>query len=141
MSSPQVYGFSITQPLSIILMLRGVCTTRAPCASLMQVVKDAIWTFEQTQALENFCVYTPVRMTVIRLKTGGLWVHAPVAPTDECVHMLKELGGDVEYIILPTFAYEHKAFVGPFSRKFPKAKVRGKALKSLLSIVEGCSSL
>ena len=88
----------------------------------LQVVKDTIWTFEQTQALENFCVYTPVRMTVIRLKTGGLWVHAPVAPTDECVSMLKELG-DVEYIILPTFAYEHKAFVGPFSRKFPKAKV------------------
>ena len=25
--------------------------------------------------------------------------------------------------MLPTFAYEHKAFVGPFSRAFPKAKV------------------
>jgi hypothetical protein len=31
----------------------------------------------------------------------------------------------VEYIVLPTFAYEHKVFVGPFSRRFPKAKVRG----------------
>ena len=29
----------------------------------------------------------------------------------------------MEYIILPTFAYEHKIFVGPFSRRFPKAKV------------------
>jgi len=29
----------------------------------------------------------------------------------------------VEYIVLPTFAYEHKIFVGPFSRKFPKAQV------------------
>jgi len=26
--------------------------------------------------------------------------------------------------VLPTFAYEHKVFVGPFSRRFPKAKVR-----------------
>lgn len=29
----------------------------------------------------------------------------------------------MEYIVLPTFAYEHKIFVGPFSRKYPKAQV------------------
>lgn len=37
--------------------------------------------------------------------------------------LLKELNAPVEYIILPTFAYEHKIFVGPFSRKFPRAQV------------------
>ena len=62
-------------------------------------------------------------MTVIKLASGGLWVHAPIAPTPECLRLLKELDAPVEYIILPTFAYEHKIFVGPFSRKFPKAKV------------------
>ncbi|EOY03592.1 T4P13.26 protein isoform 6 [Theobroma cacao] len=62
-------------------------------------------------------------MTVIKLKSGGLWVHAPIAPTKECIKLLKELGAPVEYIVLPTFAYEHKIFVGPFSRKFPKAQV------------------
>jgi Domain of unknown function (DUF4336) len=36
---------------------------------------------------------------------------------------LKELNAPVEYIILPTFAYEHKIFVGPFSRKFPRAQI------------------
>lgn len=36
---------------------------------------------------------------------------------------MKELGAPVEYIVLPTFAYEHKIFVGPFSRKFPKAQI------------------
>lgn len=82
-----------------------------------------MWVFEQTQALEAFSVFTPVRMTVIKLRSGGLWVHAPVAPTDECVRLIKELGAPVEYIVLPTFAYEHKIFVGPFSRRFPKAKV------------------
>ena len=89
-----------------------------------QVDKD-VWCFEQTQALESFSVYTPVRMTVIRLKSGGLWVHAPVAPTEECIALVKELG-NVEYIVLPTFAYEHKVFVGPFSRRFPNAKVNPK---------------
>lgn len=88
-----------------------------------EVEKGSVWVFEQTQALESFSVYTPVRMTVIKLKSGGLWVHAPVAPTDECLALLKELDGPVEYIVLPTFAYEHKIFVGPFSRKFPSAKV------------------
>lgn len=37
--------------------------------------------------------------------------------------LLKELGAPVEYIVLPTFAYEHKIFVGPFSRKFPRAQL------------------
>ncbi len=87
------------------------------------MVKGTIWTFEQTQALDFFSVYTPVRMTVIKLASGGLWVHAPVAPTDECVRLIRELGAPVEYIVLPTFAYEHKVFVGPFSRRFPSAKV------------------
>jgi hypothetical protein len=45
------------------------------------VVKDQVWVFEQTQAIDFFDVYTPVRMTVIKLSSGGLWVHAPVAPT------------------------------------------------------------
>jgi hypothetical protein len=39
------------------------------------------------------------------------------------LQLIKELGAPVEYIVLPTFAYEHKIFVGPFSRKFPRARV------------------
>jgi hypothetical protein len=39
------------------------------------------------------------------------------------MQLLKELDAPVEYIVLPTFAYEHKIFVGPFSRKFPKAQI------------------
>lgn len=39
------------------------------------------------------------------------------------VQLIKELGAPVEHIVLPTFAYEHKIFLGPFSRKFPRAQV------------------
>ncbi|XP_021297699.1 uncharacterized protein LOC110426731 [Herrania umbratica] len=88
-----------------------------------EAVKGSIWLFEQEQALGFSSVSTNIRMTVIKLKSGGLWVHAPIAPTKECIKLLKELGAPVEYIVLPTFAYEHKIFVGPFSRKFPKAQV------------------
>ncbi|KAG8384646.1 hypothetical protein BUALT_Bualt04G0139500 [Buddleja alternifolia] len=88
-----------------------------------EAVKDSIWLFEQEQALGFSSVSTNIRMTVIKLKSGGLWVHAPIAPTKECIQLVKELNAPVEHIILPTFAYEHKIFVGPFSRKFPKAQV------------------
>ncbi|XP_021905197.1 uncharacterized protein LOC110820113 [Carica papaya] len=88
-----------------------------------EAVKDSIWLFEQEQALGFSSVSTNIRMTVIKLKSGGLWVHAPIAPTKECIQLIKELGAPVEYIVLPTFAYEHKIFVGPFSRKFPNAQI------------------
>ncbi|KAL5739157.1 hypothetical protein ACOSQ2_028337 [Xanthoceras sorbifolium] len=88
-----------------------------------EAVKGCIWLFEQEQALGFSSVSTNIRMTVIKLKSGGLWVHAPIAPTKECIQLVKELGAPVEYIVLPTFAYEHKIFVGPFSRKFPRAQI------------------
>ncbi len=90
-----------------------------------EVVKDRIWTFDQLQGI--FYVVVPIRMTVVRLESGGLLVYAPVAPTKECIRMVQELvaeHGDVKYIILPTISgLEHKVFVGPFARKFPQAQV------------------
>lgn len=90
-----------------------------------EVVPDWIWTFEQYQGI--FYVVVPVRMTVIRLAMGGLWVYAPIAPTAECVRLVRELEakyGKVRYIILPTISgLEHKAFIGPFARQFPTAQL------------------
>lgn len=90
-----------------------------------EIIKDAIWTFEQVQGI--FYVVVPIRMTVIKLEKGGLLVYAPVAPTPECIFLVKELvevHGDVKYIILPTISgLEHKHVVGPFARQFPKAIV------------------
>ena len=50
-----------------------------------EIVKGAMWTFERPQSLGFSNVTTNVRMVVIKLKSGGLWVHAPIAPTKECV--------------------------------------------------------
>jgi Domain of unknown function (DUF4336) len=90
-----------------------------------EVVKDTIWTFDQIQGI--FYVIVPIRMTVVKLEGGGLLVYAPVAPTRECIRLVKELvaeHGDVKYIILPTISgLEHKVFVGPFARCFPNAQV------------------
>jgi hypothetical protein len=90
-----------------------------------EVLKDQIWTFDQYQGV--FYVVVPIRMTVVKLEDGGLLVYAPVAPTPECIRLmreLEELHGEVKYIILPTLSgLEHKVFVGPFSRRFPHASV------------------
>lgn len=90
-----------------------------------EVVKETIWTFDQLQGI--LYVVVPIRMTVVKLEAGGLLVYAPVAPTSECIRLLKELvavHGDVKYIILPTISgLEHKVFVGPFARRFPTAQV------------------
>ena len=84
-----------------------------------------LWTFEQKQGI--LYIHVPIRMTVYRMQTRpGLFVYAPVAPTEECVRLLRELEeqyGEVAYIVLPTVAVEHKYFVGPFSQAFPKAEV------------------
>ncbi len=90
-----------------------------------ELVKDWIWSFEQVQGI--FYVVVPIRMTVVRLEAGGLLVYAPVAPTPECLRLLRELEatyGAVRYIIHPTISgLEHKVFVGPFARQCPQAKV------------------
>lgn len=90
-----------------------------------EVVKDTVWTFDQLQGI--FYVVVPVRMTVVKLQSGGLLVYAPVAPTRECIRLVMELveqHGTVKYIILPTISgIEHKVFVGPFARYFANAQV------------------
>jgi Domain of unknown function (DUF4336) len=95
-------------------------TTHPPRA---QIIKGTMWSFEQPQTLAFSNVAVNVRMTVTKLSTGGLLVYNPIAPTDECVAFVRALGEPVKYILLGTAAYEHKIFVSPFNRKFPKADV------------------
>ncbi len=90
-----------------------------------EVVKDTVWTFEQFQGI--FYVVVPIRMTVVRLHPEGLLVYSPVAPTRQCITLMRELEqcyGPVRYIILSTVTgIEHKVFVGPFARQFRQAQV------------------
>jgi Domain of unknown function (DUF4336) len=90
-----------------------------------EIQKETIWIFDQVLGL--LYVVVPIRMTVVKLSEGRLLVYAPVAPTRECIRLVRELEaqhGQVKYIILPTTSgLEHKVFVGPFSRHFPKATV------------------
>jgi len=82
-----------------------------------------VWAFDQLIGI--FYVHVPIRMTVIEMESGGLFVYAPVAPTKECLALLQPLidaHGPVRYIVLPSVAVEHKVNAGPFARRFPSAE-------------------
>ena len=90
-----------------------------------EIIRDRLWTFDQVQGI--FYVVVPIRMTVIKLAAGGLMVFSPVAPTRECVKLVRELEtehGEVKYVILPTVTgVEHKYFAGPFAQIFKRSQV------------------
>ena len=62
-----------------------------------ELVSGRIWSFEQVQGV--IYVQIPVRMTVVKLESGGLFVYAPIAPTVECfARLVRDLGDQLEAI-------------------------------------------
>lgn len=79
------------------------------------------WAFEQLLTFSN--VTATIRSNVIKLESGGLWVNSPQFPTGELCALLDDLNDPVEHIVLPCNAFEHKAPMKPFTRRYPDAKV------------------
>lgn len=89
-----------------------------------EYIAGELWGLEQVQGL--LYVHVPIRMLVYRLRDGGLLLYGSVAPTGECMRLLRELEaqhGKVKYLVLPTVAVEHKVYVGPLSKQLPSAQV------------------
>ena len=90
-----------------------------------EIIPGKLWLFEQVQGI--FYVVVPIRMTVIKLASGGLMAFSPVAPTRECVRLVQALEaehGPVKYVVLPTVTgVEHKYFAGPFGQTFKQAEI------------------
>ena len=88
-----------------------------------EAVPGKVWTFDQM--LGVFYVHVPIRMTVVAMEQGGLFVYAPVAPTRECLELLQPIidaHGPVKHMVLPSVAPEHKVLAGPFAKNFPGAE-------------------
>jgi hypothetical protein len=90
-----------------------------------ELLADRLWSFEQLQGV--WYVAVPIRMSVLRLRDGGLMLYAPVAPTAEVLQALQALQqrhGPVRSIVLPTTSgLEHKLPVPAMARAFPEATV------------------
>jgi hypothetical protein len=62
----------------------------------------------------------PIRMTVLRLADGGLWLHSPTRHTPALEAALAPLG-PVRHLVAPNTA--HWAHVSPWQKAFPNAKL------------------
>lgn len=85
---------------------------------LQEYIPGELWGLEQKLGL--LYVHVPIRMTVLRLQQGGLLVYGAVAPTQECLKLLRgleETYGAVRFLVLPTVAVEHKSFAGPLAQQ------------------------
>ena len=71
--------------------------------TIRREIGPGVWAFEQLLGI--YYVYVPIRMTVVRMESGGLFVYAPVAPTRECLALLQPLidaHGEVRRIVCPS---------------------------------------
>ena len=89
-----------------------------------ELLAGQLWAFEQLQGV--FAVAVPIRMLAVKLRQG-LLLYAPVAPTPECLELIRELEanhGPVVTIVHPTASgLEHKVAVPAMARAFPGAEL------------------
>lgn len=84
----------------------------------MEKLAEDIWVHEDELRLAG--VTLRLRMTVVRLVTGQLWVHSPTAISDELIRQTSQLG-DVGYIVGANNA--HHLFLMEWASAFPSAQL------------------
>lgn len=60
----------------------------------------------------------PTRMTIVRLRDGGLWCHSPIAPDDGLFAAIDALG-PVRHLVSPNLL--HYASIGAWTQRYPAA--------------------
>ena len=99
------------------------------------IVEGRCWALEQT--IELGPLETSLRCVVVRLSSGDLWVHNPLAPTDEFFRLVESCSADdgasppssasassrVSSIVVPTYALEHKIFARDAHERWPEAEI------------------
>jgi hypothetical protein len=61
----------------------------------------------------------PIRMTVIRLKDGGLWILSPIPLHEDIAEDLASLG-EVRYLVAPNLL--HHLSLGVYAKRYPQAR-------------------
>lgn len=113
--TPQDYGLWGVLPVGPYKRKKTIMET---------IVPGEVWTMDQKFGILN--VQVPLRMTVIKLDGGGLFVYDPIAATPELLGFMRRLEsehGPVRHVVLGSVAVEHKVYAGVFAQKFPKAQV------------------
>ncbi len=85
--------------------------------TLSAIVPGEVW--HARQPLRFGPLELTTRMTVVRLRAGGLWVHSPIAPTPALCAALRDLG-EVRFVVAPNRS--HHLFFRAFLETQPHAR-------------------
>jgi len=88
---------------------------------MLKPVADGIWVVD-SGPLRVMGMPLPLRMTVIRLRNGGLWLHSPTRWTPE-LHEAMERIGPVRHLVAPNTA--HWSFMREWQDHCPMATAWG----------------
>lgn len=79
-----------------------------------------IWTADGDDVRMYGVLPFTTRMTIVRLKSGGLWIHSPVQPTPQRQSAVERLG-PVEHLVAPNKI--HSLGIAPWKSLYPTATV------------------
>jgi hypothetical protein len=79
---------------------------------------DGVWSADALLPMPGFSL--PIRMTVLRLPSGALWLHSPIAIDDALAAELAALG-PVAHIVSPSLL--HHLFAAPALARYPDARL------------------
>ncbi len=89
-----------------------------PPLDVPKPVADRVWVVDGAPIRPGGMLTLPVRMTVVRLASGGLWLHSPVRHGPALAQALAKLG-PVRHLVAPNVA--HWSFLPDWQRAFPEA--------------------
>jgi hypothetical protein len=96
---------------------RSNATVGYPPLDTPKAVADDIWIVDGAP-LQPGGVTLPVRMTIVRLASGGLWLHSPVRFSEALARQLENLGS-IRHLVAPNIA--HWTLIAEWQRQFPEA--------------------
>lgn len=91
-----------------------------PPFDIPKPVAEGVWVVDGAPIRPGGTLTLPIRMTVIRLRSGELWLHSPVRHGDALARRLEELGV-VRHLVAPNIA--HWSFLPDWQKAFPGAAV------------------
>ncbi len=86
--------------------------------TVITALGDDLWIMDG-DPLRFLGIPFPTRSVLVRLSSGSLWIHSPVASTPERVAAMRELG-EVAHIVAPNKF--HHLYVGPWQEECAEAK-------------------
>lgn len=89
-----------------------------PPLDVPKPVADGLWIVDGAPIHPGGLLTLPVRMAVVRLASGDLWLHSPVRHSAELARSLARLG-PIRHLVAPNVA--HWSFLPDWQKAFPDA--------------------